>query len=78
MKSKERMKGDNLVLVILIIILITIALLVGARQGFELGVKICNNHYSVFIRNNCICFVPVNTYESERFIPITILNLSTS
>ena len=70
------MKGDNLVLFILIILLITIALLVGARQGYELGVKMCNNHYSGYIRNNCICRAPINIYETERFIPQSMLNLS--
>ena len=78
MKSKKRMKGNNTVLLILITILLAIALLVGASYGYELGVKKCNSHYSIYISNNCICFVPVNTYESERFIPTTILNLSIS
>ena len=73
---KQRMKGDNLVLCILVILLITIALLVGARQGYDLGIKKCNNHYSGYIRNNCMCNNPVNVYETERFIPLTILNLS--
>ena len=78
MKQKQRMKGDNLVLSILIIILITIALLIGAGQGYDLGIKKCNKHYSGYIRNNCMCRDPVNVYETERVIPITILNLSTS
>jgi len=78
MKSKQRMKGDNLVLCILFLILITIALLVGAGQGYELGIKNCNKHYSAFIQNNCMCYIPVNQYETERFIPIDVLNLSTS
>lgn len=78
MKSKKRMKGDNFILCILIVIIIAVALLVGASYGYELGVKKCNNHYSVFIENNCMCFIPVNAYESERFIPTTILNLSIS
>lgn len=78
MKSKQRAKGDNLILCILIVILITIALLVGARRGFELGIKNCNSHYSWFIRNNCMCFIPVNQYETERFIPIDVLNLTIS
>ena len=72
------MKGDNLVLVILIIIIITIALLVGVRQGYELGVNAVNKYYSAYISNNCICYTPINAYKTERFIPITILNLSDS
>lgn len=71
-------KGDNLILCILIVILITLALLVGVRQGFELGIKKCNNHYSRFIRNNCMCFVRIDKYETERFIPIDMLNLTIS
>ena len=78
MKQKQRMKGDNLVLYILIIILITIALLVGVGQGYKLGIKKCNEHYSGYIRNNCMCRNPVNIYQTERFIPQTISNLSVS
>ena len=77
MKSeRKRMKGDNLALYILIILLIAVALLVGARQGYELGIKMCNNHYSGYIRNNCVCRDPLNVYQTERFIPQTMLNLS--
>lgn len=72
------MKGDNTILCILIVILITIALLVGARQGYELGIKKCNKHYSAFIQNNCMCYIPVNQYETERFIPIDVLNITVS
>jgi len=71
-----RKRGNNLILLILIVIIIAIALLVGASYGYEFGIKKCNRHYSNFISNNCMCFVPVNQYETERFIPITILNLS--
>jgi hypothetical protein len=74
--EKQRMKGDNLVLYILIILLIAIALLVGARQGYELGIKMCNNHYSGYIRNNCMCRIPMDVYKTERVIPVTMLNLS--
>jgi len=75
-KIKNRMKGDNIILSILIIIIIAIALLVGASYGYEFGIKKCNNHYSGFILNNCMCYIPVNQYETERFIPLTMLNLS--
>jgi len=79
MKSeKNRMKGDNLILCILIVILIAIALLVGARQGYELGIKNCNKHYSAFIQNNCMCFVRIDKYEAERFIPTDVLNITVS
>ncbi len=79
MKSeKKRNKGDNLILCILIAILIAIALLVGARQGYELGIKKCNKHYSAFIRNNCMCFVRIDKYETERFIPTDVLNITVS
>lgn len=77
-KKNQRMRGDNLGLCILIILLITIALLVGARQGYELGIKKCNKHYSEFIRNNCMCFVRADLYKTERFIPIDVLNISIS
>ena len=70
------MNGDNLALYIVIIILLAVALLVGASYGYELGVKVCNNHYSGYIRNNCMCRAPVNVYETERFIPIDVVNLS--
>ena len=78
MKSKQKMKGDNLILFILIVMLITIALLVGVRQGYEKGVNLSNKYYSAYISNYCVCYEPLNLYETERFIPITILNLSTS
>ena len=78
MERKRRMRGDNLILSILIIILITLALLVGVSQGYRKGVKMCNSYYSSHISNHCVCYVPVNQYETERFIPITIPNLSTS
>lgn len=78
MKTKPRTKGNNTILMILIVIIITLALLLGVRQGFELGIKKCNKHYSGFIKNNCYCFVPASPYETERFIPLTLLNLSTS
>lgn len=74
----KRKRGDNLILCILIVILIATALLVGARQGYEKGVILCNKHYSAYITNQCVCYIPVNIYETERFIPTTILNLSTS
>jgi len=77
-EKKKRMRGDNLILCILIVILITIALLVGARQGYELGIKNCNKHYSAFIRNNCMCYTPIHQYGTERFIPIDVLNISVS
>jgi len=76
MKPNQRMKGDNLVLCILIIVLLILALLVGVKRGFELGVKVCNNHYSGYIRNNCMCRAPMDVYKTERFIPQTMLNLS--
>ena len=75
-KTKQRMKGDNLILSILIVILIFLALLVGAEQGFELGIKKSNSYYSTHIRNHCICYIPVNRYKTERVIPLTLLNLS--
>jgi len=78
MKRKERMKGDNLVLYILMIVLIVLALLVGVRQGFEKGVSSCNNYYLSHIKNNCVCYTPINVYKTERFIPIGMLNLSIS
>ena len=78
MKRIKRNKGDNMVLFILIVIIIAVALLVGASYGYELGVKKCNSHYSGYIRNNCMCHSSINIYETERFIPITMLNLSTS
>ena len=78
MKSKERMKGDNLVLFILIIILVALALLVGANQGYEKGVNSCNKYYSAYVNNYCVCYSPISLYKTERFIPMTILNLSTS
>ena len=78
MKPKQRMKGDNLVLCILIIIMIAIALLAGASYGYELGIKMCNNHYSGYIRNNCVCRDSVNVYKTERVIPQTMSNLSIS
>ena len=73
---KKRMKGDNLVLTILIIVIIAVALLAGVSYGYEFRRKKCNAYYSNFIRNNCMCSIPVNSYESERFIPTTVLNLS--
>ena len=76
MKPKNRMKGDNLALYIIMIILLILALLVGMGQGFELGIKKCNKHYSNFISDNCYCFVNVNPYQTERVIPISILNFS--
>ncbi len=75
-EKKQRMRGDNLILCILIVILIAIALLVGVSYGYELGIKNCNKHYSAFIQNNCMCFIPANQYETERFIPIDVLNIS--
>ena len=76
MKAKQRMRGDNLVLSILIVISIILALLMGARQGFELGIKKSNSYYSTHIRNHCVCYIPIGIYQTERFIPLTILNLS--
>jgi len=76
MKAKQRMRGDNLVLSILIVISIILALLVGAGQGFELGIKKCNKHYSEFIDDKCYCFINVNPYQTERVIPLSMLNLS--
>ena len=74
--NKNRMKGDKLALYIIMIIIIAIAILVGASYGYELGIKKCNRYYSGFIRNNCYCHVSVNPYQTERFIPTTLLNLS--
>jgi len=70
------MKGDNLVLFIIMIIIIAIAILVGASYGYELGIKKCNKYYSDFIDDNCYCFVNINPYQTERVIPISILNFS--
>ena len=70
------MNGDNLALYVAIIIFLAVALLVGASYGYELGVKSCNNHYSGYIRNNCMCRAPMDVYKTERFIPQTMLNLS--
>lgn len=78
MKSKKRMKGDNIYLSILIVIIITVALLVGVSYGYELGIKKCNKHYSAFIQNNCMCFVPISQYETKRFIPTDVLNITVS
>jgi len=77
-KPKNRMRGDNLVLYILIIMLIAIALLVGASYGHEKGVNLCNKYYLNHIKNNCVCYEPLNLYKTERFIPTTMLNLSVS
>ena len=78
MKPKNRMKGDNLVLFIIMIIIIAIAILVGASYGYELGIKKCNKHYSDFIDDKCYCFINVNPYQTERVIPIDVLNFTVS
>ena len=75
-KTKQRMKGDNLALFILIVIIIAIALFCGIDYGYELGIKKSNSYYSTHIRNHCICYIPVNIYKTERVIPLTLLNLS--
>jgi len=75
-KTENRMKGDNLVLYIVIIILLAVALLVGASYGYELGVKMCNNYYLSHIKNNCVCYTPMDVYKTERVIPQTMSNLS--
>jgi len=75
-KMKQRMRGDNLILCILIVILIAVALLVGARQGYELGIKNANIHYSSFIKDNCMCFVPADQYENKLFQLPKSLNIS--
>jgi len=76
MKPKNRMKGDNLVLFIIMIIIIAIAILVGASYGYELGIKKCNKHYTDFIDDNCYCVVDLNPYQTERVVPTSILNSS--
>jgi len=76
MKPKNRMKGDNLALYIIMIILLILALLVGMGQGFELGIKKCNKHYTDFIDDNCYCVVDLNSYQTERVVPTSILNSS--
>ena len=76
MKVKQRMRGDNLALYILIIILIILSLLIGVGRGSELGIKKCNKHYSDFIDDNCYCVVDLNPYQTERVVPTSILNSS--
>ena len=78
MKQKQRMRGDNLILSILIIIIVAIVLFFGIDYGYEKGVILCNKYYSAYISNYCVCYVPINIYETERFIPQTISNLSVS
>ena len=78
MKRIKRTKGDNIVLFTLIIIILAAALFVGISYGYELGVKKCNKYYFAHIKNNCVCYVSINLYKTERFIPLTLLNLSTS
>ena len=73
-----RKKGDNTVLLILVIIILAVALFVGISYGHEKGVILCNKYYSAHINNQCVCYAPVNLYKTERFIPISIINLSTS
>jgi len=75
-KMKQRMRGNNLVLYILIMILIAIALFVGICYGYELGIKNANIHYSSFIKDNCMCFVPANQYENKLFQLPKSLNIS--
>lgn len=55
-----------------------VALLAGVNYGRESGVNLCNKYYSAYISTYCVCYIPVNIYETERFIPISMLNLSTS
>lgn len=76
MKSRKRMKEDNLVLFILIIMLIAIALLVGASYGYEKGVIACKQYFLEYVNKSCICFDRYESYDFER--PIPILNLSSS
>jgi len=77
-KTENKMNGDNLALYVAIIIFLAVALLVGASYGYELGVKSCNNHYSGYIRNNCMCYSPLSVYKTERLIPPNMLNFSIS
>ena len=78
MKGKKRMKGENLILSILIIMLLAVALFVGISYGYEKGANMCNKYYSAYISNYCVCYEPINIYKTERFIPISMINLSTS
>ena len=79
MKGKKT-KADNLILSILIIILLAVAILSGVSYGYEKGVNFCNKYYYTYINNHCVCYDPINVYQTERFIPIptTVLNLSSS
>jgi len=77
-KTKNRMKGDNTILLILIVMLVAMATFAGISHGYKLGIKNCNIHYDEYIGRYCICLVPQTNYQDEGFIPPSILNLNIS